>query len=438
MRETNYHQPFLQIIPLNQYPKVTKIVNDLFPKKDIGIKNNLYTIICGLLVHPKIAVSRDYKYYEFFPGPSWYTQKRAIKSQNLLVEKGLAKLKRGRPAKPGFETGFSSVISSTDNLDNLLHGIILKGIKVDPEHHAIIALNKKPLTLEEISQFDCSFFNSDSPLNKKILKSAYRDTQNLNQNYFSNMVLGFEPGMIITAKDMLFEEARWTFKEKRTPATGMASNVFFTSMFSLKGDGRLFQRCESYQNLKRILRKRLTINGKSTGEADYSSMHINLSYFISGHKNPYLDDSYSPIIEKLGLKKSSNLRDAIKKCVLIAFNTSNFSSCSKAMYWNNRKDARLLKKRGTNIRKVCDTFIELNPKVEYLFNSKSIVANSLMFHESIIMRKLLKNLSGKGINALPLHDSLIYDNKYKGRVEDVMRKTYQSVTGNDIGIKTLL
>ena len=106
MRKTNYYQPFLQVTPLDQYPKVTKIVNNLFSKENEGIKNNLYTIICGLLVHPKIAVSRNYERHKFFPGPSWYTQRRAIKAQNLLVEKGLAKLKRGHPARPGFGTGF--------------------------------------------------------------------------------------------------------------------------------------------------------------------------------------------------------------------------------------------------------------------------------------------------------------------------------------------
>ena len=54
------------------------------------------------------------------------------------------------------------------------------------------------------------------------------------------------------------------------------------------------------------------------------------------------------------------------------------------------------------------------------------------------MRELLKNLSGESIDALPLHDSLIYDNRYKGKVEEIMKETYQSITGNDIGIKTLL
>ncbi len=437
MEETTYSQPFIQLTPIDRYPEIHDITKIVFPKLSEEIHNNLYTILSGLLVYPKLAVSRSYGYYKSFNNRlGWYTRDYAARSQDLLAERGLVRIEKGYRPKPDLK-GFSSVISTTDKLDNLLRGIVLKPIKVDPENQAVLTLNRNFVAEKELRELENVIFG-DSPLNNDILINNYGRVSRFNKYYFSKMMLGFEDGAIIPLDGMYFEKAREitkTTKNEEDYAFGMATNVFFTSMFTSGGCGRLYQRCQSFQNIPKVLRRHLTINGSKTKQADYSSMHVNIAYFLCGKKNPYAD-SYEPILRELNLPNNPCLREAVKKCAIVTLNTSNLTTYSRAMNWNNLADVRKLSEYGVSLKEVRSAFVKVHKSLESLLNSNSQKAELMMFVESNIIKEVLDELYRKDIDALPLHDAIIYNEKHEGIVERVMKETYKSVTGNNIIVKT--
>jgi len=48
----------------------------------------------------------------------------------------------------------------------------------------------------------------------------------------------------------------------------------------------------------------------------------------------------------------------------------------------------------------------------------------------------VKKAQERSINAIPLHDGVIYDAKDEGTVERIMKGAYESFTGNEIAVKT--
>jgi hypothetical protein len=433
MNESEYHQPFIDITPIDQYPEVHDLVSTLFPNKCRMIHNNIYVIFCNLLLKPKFAVSRSRDHFKSFNGQiDWYDLRYAIKSQDLLAYEGFIKLRKGYKNKP-FEKGFSSVVETTEKMDRLLKGIVLKPMEVDPRNQAILTMDRKPLTLNNIERLYDHFFES-SPLTREMLIADYNSTSVLNRDYFSKMSLGVtEP--LKRLDGMLFEDARQIVKYGNDNVFGMATNVFFTSMFTKKGCGRLYQRCESFQNVERKNRKYLTINGSKTKEADFSSTHINLAYFLSDAKTQY-NDQYDPIISKLNLPKDPDVREGVKKCAIVVLNTSNYTKYAKAMNWNHRNYVKLLSQYGAGLKEVYETLINVHSDIRSFLDSDSNKIDLLMLTESKVMKMVLHKLKAENINAVPLHDGVIYDSAYTGTVENIMKKTYEDVTDNKIIVKT--
>ncbi len=434
MKETNYFQPFIQLTPLDRYPEIHEKIDRIFPRVTEEVHNNIYTIFSGLLIHPKVAVSRSHEHYKSYNNSSWYTGHYAVKSQDMLAERGLIEIKKGRRARSGFEKGFCSVINATDALDSLLKGTIIKPVKVDTHNQPVLTLDRKPLTPREIEKIGNDLFE-DPPLSRSVLINDYNRVSWLNKNYFSEMALGFEGGAGLSLEGTTFEEAREMFgNEGENYDFGIATNVFFTSMFTSKGCGRLFQRCDSFQNLPKESRKNLTINGSRTNQADYSGMHVNVLYFLHENENPY-DDPYEPVLKELGLPNKPFLREAVKKCTIVALNNPDYSSYSKAMVWNHLGHVKRLDRHGISLRKAYEALLKAH-KIIVPVNS-NVEADKVMFVESSIMKGVLEDLSKSNIKALPLYDAVIYDYRYEGVVEKIMKYRYKSYTGNEIYVKTV-
>lgn len=438
MGKDDYKYPFLQLTPLDQYPEIKDVIKFYFPSEPEEIRKNMYAIITNLLVHPIVAVTRSRPKYESFRGPKWYNRNDAVRAQDLLEKTGLTLMEIGYKSKNGQSQ--STLIKASKSLEERLKNIIILGIMADQASHSPIAMNKIPLEKEEIDKLDLELFPINSPVKKSLLKKVYGEIVDLNENYFSKMTLGFVPGTIFTPEGLTFREAREkNYEDLRNygEPTGIttATNVFFTGMFTSRGDGRLFQRCNSYQFLKKMIRQHLTINRHPTAELDFGSMHINLAYFIINGTNPHLDDSYTPVIEDLGLENNALTREAIKKTILILFNTPNPTSAARALNWNHRTEANTLRRAGKNPREVYNSFIKLNPRLQGLLENGFCCANLLMFYESIIMRNILRELEAKKINGLPLHDSVIYDARFKNQVEKTMVGSYKKLTKRPIKVK---
>jgi hypothetical protein len=179
----------------------------------------------------------------------------------------------------------------------------------------------------------------------------------------------------------------------------------------------------------------LTINGSKTKEADFSSTHINLAYFLSDAKTQY-NDQYDPIISKLNLPKDPDVREGVKKCAIVVLNTSNYTKYAKAMNWNHRNYVKLLSQYGAGLKEVYETLINVHSDIRSFLDSDSNKIDLLMLTESKVMKMVLHKLKAENINAVPLHDGVIYDSAYTGTVENIMKKTYEDVTDNKIIVKT--
>lgn len=446
-----YFQPFLQIIS-RDYPKIHEIVDSMFKNEKKNIQKNIYNIFCNFLYSRFVAVSRDWKVYKQFKEneeSDWYSWWYSVKAQDLLIKKKLIHIKKGHRANNGFKKGVSSVIIPTRSLDNMFIGIALKPLKVDPSAHPVLTFDKEPLTLEEIISREKSFFKS--PINKEMLISDYKHIEKLNKDYFSKMELNFaEDSSINLPNGIYFEDLRaatalhdyhednalYNHKGCYYYAPSMATNVFLTSMFTSEGCGRLYQRCNSYQNLPKEMRKHLTINKQPTLQSDYSGMVINIVYFLCNEKNQHIEDPYLPIIEKLKRKPNPELREAIKKSVIIAFNENDVTSRIRALRWNHPDEYKTLFTYGVSPEKVYDVFLEVHSPLKNLFKSKKNIYGSQMLVESTIIKNILEKLHKKRINGLPLHDCIIYEKQHKDAIEKLMLEEYRSFTGNDIGIKT--
>ncbi|MBD3247549.1 hypothetical protein GF378_02930 [Candidatus Pacearchaeota archaeon] len=444
-RPRKYRQPFVEIISPTAYPEIREIVNNLFRSSHQKVKNNLTNIISNLALSPSVAISRSKMFYSGKAGkdlPQWYTYTYSTRAQDELADKGLVTMKKGYRSKKRhcdgyFKKGFSTVLTATETLDNLLKGIILEPVTIDPTYHPTQTLEGKAIEPGELNKWTL-FPEVLEPLDKEYIEEDDCAVSDLNNNYFSHIVLGFEEDSIHPIAGLSFEIAREQFKNKSFEERNcnfMTTNIFFTSMFTPFGCGRLYQRCHnSFQHMPKSLRKVLTINGNSTSEVDYTSMHVNLAYFLaeSNAKNPHLQDSYSPVVKKLGLKETQETRDAIKKCILVAFNTPDVLTCARAFNYNHRKDSKRLSKLGVKSKDVYEAFLKTNPGLYGVFHNIENKSHHLMFHESSIMKKCLVKAKEKGIYAAPIHDSMVCEKGYETQVKDIMEQEYRKYTEKNI------
>lgn len=416
---------------LADYPEIHNKIRDMFPDVDRKIHNNIYAIFTMALQTPKFAVSRTHKNYKRLNAPDWFTYNRAVKTQDMLEEENLIKIEKGYPPRKGFNKGFSSVVVPTYKLEKILKGTELKPVKADGEQYGTLTIEREPKTPEEIRKMEDHFFE-DSVLDKDSLISDHERVSLLNDNYFSGMSLDFEES--VSLYGMKFEEAMEMIKERKDNAIGMATNVFFTSMYSNHGCGRLFQRCVSYQNVPKELRNHLLINGSKTSECDYSGMHINiLLNVLCGKENPYYDDPYSPVLYDLGLKPKAHndMRDAIKRCSIVLINVPNFVKFSMAMNGNHGEDVYKLAEPGLGLRDVYKSFLRVYD-IDKEIKSHSKIPDKIMLHESNIVKNVLSRLDEENINGIPLHDAITCEKGKEERVKKIMKDEYVKYTSRYI------
>jgi hypothetical protein len=351
-----------------------------------------------------------------------------------MEERGLVEIRKGWKAR-GYDRGFCSVLTSTESMDNLLKGIVLKPVRADPEIHPVMTHERSPVGREFLENHDYSLFGN-TVLTREYMLEDYERVERLNRDYFPGMFLGFEDGAIVNTDGMTFEDVRELMKnEGNVAALNMATNVFFTAMFSYDGGGRLYQRCDSFQNIKKGMRGFLTINGNGTRQADYSGMHVNMLYFLKGQENPFFEDPYFPVLNDLGLP--DDCRKAVKKCAIVSLNTADYREYARAMAGNHMREVQLLIRNGARLRDVYGSMMRIYGKDnEDFFERNPSKPAVIMFHESRILKDVIDELCEREIKAVPLHDAVIYDEDHHGEVEEIMREKYRAATGNDIMVKT--
>ena len=224
---------------------------------------------------------------------------------------------------------------------------------------------------------------------------------------------------------------------------------------STKLGGRFYG---SYQNLPRVDRKRILIDGKQTAELDFDSLHIAILYAQTGMpilSDPYLIDGFD--------------RNAIKQVFLRLTNTSNLSALEGQITLSGdpeKKEQFIRYKMQLDIYKAHKAlglrcakpfipdwfhhFIEDLPDrisgrelIEAIKVRHPVIAHrfgevdiglKLQRIDSEIMAVAMTNLSKEGIPTLPVHDSVIC----KVSDEDIVRVALERATEEMFGIKLKL
>jgi hypothetical protein len=436
MGETVYTQPFLQRTPLEQYPEITAFVKKQFPTASLDVARNLYILICPFLHVSAYAASRRDDWYRSVGGPEWFNVTAAVHAQDLLEQRGFVELKKGYRRR-GYETGFASVLRSAKPLEDMLRKIELKPVVVDFRGTPHLTIDRFPLDARIINGLATPNVVRIGDISQERLAQLHHQMVDFNRGYFSKIGIGFDESVSLPRT---MDESR--AQNGNTALLAIARNVFLTRMFSGRGMGRMYQRSLSYQNVKKELRGKLLVNGERAAELDFSSMHINLAYFLSKQKNPHLEDSYLPIVHRLVPNvhclddgDESLLRDYVKQCVLVAFNTPNKGSYLKAMRWNYKEETGALLTHGILLEHVYDAFAHVHPAIARAFINKEHKPDLLMYHESTIMMTVLDRLRAQSIPALPIHDGLLCPVQHADTVCGEMAGRYGAYTGREIIVK---
>jgi hypothetical protein len=437
MANSNYPQPFMQIVPLSVYPEIHDLIRENFPSATMPVHNNMYTILCSILFYPKFAVSRKHEHYpdnkEIAKKDNWYTRYHAVKAQNELQNSNWITIKKGYRSGNGFK-GMCSVVGSTRYLEDILGRVRLKPTRIDTRYYPILTYERHMLNPDTITALNIP--QEGVLVTKDLLIEHYHKLRQLNNTYFSRFNLDFQKGKVIRLEDLTVAELRDLSRSTDVHHLSMAQNVFMTTMFSKHGQGRLYQKSFSYQHVKKTIRPYLTINSAETSEADFSGMHVNVLYFLNNMKNPYVDDPYAPVMQALNLP--SQFREHIKKAVIVAINTATYSTYTKAMVWNHLPYVREMKNKGITLRSVYGAIISSYKVLENLDSSqRRYIPDILMFHESNIMKNMLFKLKEKNLLGLPIHDAIISPKNNIDTIRKLMEDSYFEYTGNNIRVKVI-
>jgi hypothetical protein len=186
--------------------------------------------------------------------------------------------------------------------------------------------------------------------------------------------------------------------------------IFNDSSFTL--GGRMYG--AYWINIKKIMRKGMTINDERCSEIDFSSMHIAQLYALDGYS--YLDDYDAYDIPELFAMGVS--RDGIKKQTQRMINkrepAKSFSHCNDKTI---RKEFK-----GLDYDTAIQPILDKHPKIAKHFYSG--IGLKLANDEARIMIDVIKQLIKLNIPALPLHDALITQNKHAKKVQELMQERF--------------
>lgn len=185
---------------------------------------------------------------------------------------------------------------------------------------------------------------------------------------------------------------------------------------SLKFDfgGRFYN--DAFQNMSKVIRKSFSIDGENVVSLDYSGMHIRACYHLLGQE--YLGECY--VYHK---GENDYRRNQIKYASLITINAENRGQG----LWAIMEELKI-KKLSLPLKDI-DTLVSdfenyHKPIQQFLFSDIGI---KLQYYDSLIMNNILSILYDRGIIALPIHDEVICQSKYKDFVLQVMSNEYEKV-----------
>jgi len=214
-------------------------------------------------------------------------------------------------------------------------------------------------------------------------------------------------------------------------------------VFLVRDDGKYRLYAIGEHDYQRIISKEeqgqshLLINGESTVEVDYSSMHANL--LLNREGLPSEKAFYERLLKALGIAPSKKSRSRLKLFFTISLDRKSFDRFNEAA---NRSIYEETGERPIDLlgvtpeqiyRAIVDTYPPLAP---YICTGEH--REWLEHEESEIMIDVLETLAKMGVVGLPLHDSVIAVAKYAHIVKLVMSACYKKKTGFEPYVKLCL
>ena len=198
--------------------------------------------------------------------------------------------------------------------------------------------------------------------------------------------------------------------------------------------GRLYNqspRSICYQQLSKIQRSNILIDGERTVELDYSSLHIHLLYAKVGLQLE--KDGYSFL--------APELRPAAKKLMLILLNCdaehklrsslgeTKYNLLCKGSFRTAKDNSMLAALEKMNTKEALAIAKEYHKPIKQFFCSG--ISLELQNLDAKIATAIVAGFATRGIPVLPVHDSFIIAKSCQEELREAMQTAYRDHTGFD-------
>jgi hypothetical protein len=188
--------------------------------------------------------------------------------------------------------------------------------------------------------------------------------------------------------------------------------------------------------INRQNRLKLEINGEPTVECDYAQLFPRIAADLVGVT---LDESFDPYGISISGYKPSVIRSLAKVGLMCLFNCKDEEGATFALIkemnqsWM-KEQIDEAKKSGEwpefpIARRVIEALVERNSYIHSYFFSDS--ALDLMAIESTMMDYIIERVMSDDQIMIPIHDSIIVQDKYKDKAISIMERAYDVVVGGN-------
>jgi hypothetical protein len=188
--------------------------------------------------------------------------------------------------------------------------------------------------------------------------------------------------------------------------------------------------------INRQNRLKLEINGEPTVECDYAQLFPRIAADLVGVT---LDESFDPYGISISGYKPSVVRSLAKVGLMCLFNCKDEEGATfaliKEMNQNWMKEQIDEAKKSGEwpefpiARRVIEALVERNSYIHSYFFSDS--ALDLMAIESTMMDYIIERVMSDDQIMIPIHDSIIVQDKYKDKAISIMERAYDVVVGGN-------
>ncbi|MDB2598154.1 hypothetical protein N9Y08_02260 [Paracoccaceae bacterium] len=189
-----------------------------------------------------------------------------------------------------------------------------------------------------------------------------------------------------------------------------------------------------WQQIGSEYRHHIRINGNTTVELDYSSLHPNILLVEQGV--PPSEDVYTiseqPILKRFDL---SSQRKIIKMAVMMLLNADRINKAYNALM-NTYKTPKGEQKdpRSTITYKEFELFIEAfiknHPSLKNLIGKDQGIR--LMYKDSQIIEYIIENFTNENIPILCVHDSIIVEEQHVNKARQEMKRATKKIIGTEL------